>query len=1229
MGHRNEVFLWKGIRGLLALTVGLSLLGLPESNAPSSLTEAHATPMSAAIDRPDTATRAQTVETFRGLPLRFEANHGVTDPQVDFIARGRGYTVFLTPREAVLNLRGPATSMDGHGQGQSSAAALRVRLVGANPQPRVTGLEELPGRVNYFRGNHPAQWRTNIPTYAKVHYEEIYSGIDLVDYGNQRQLEYDFVVRPGADPTSIVLAFEGAENIEVDPQGDLLLHLAGGAIRHRKPVIYQEVDGDRREIAGGYVLKGAREVGFKVAAYDGSRPLIIDPVLYYSTYLGGVDSDTAAGIAVDANGYAYVTGETSSTDFPATAGAFRVALAGLTDGFVAKLDPSGSALAYSTYLGGTGDDDGDAVVVDANGSAYVTGSSKSTDFPTTAGALQPIWPGGLNSAAFVTKLNPTGTALVYSTYLDGTGDDQGRGIAIDASGNAYIAGETDSTNFPTTAGAFQTARAGNTFDAFVTKLDPTGSALVYSTYLGGARADRAFGIALDALDNPNAYVAGRTSSSDFPTTAGAFQTTSAGLTDVFVTKLDPTGAALVYSTYLGGSRDDRGRGIAVGASGYAYITGEVESADFPATAGAPQTTLGSTRDAFVTKLDPTGSTLVYSTYLGGATSTERGAAITLDAAGSAYITGETLSTDFPTTAGAFDTTFNGIEDAFVVKIADFGPTAALTWESGPPATLTLTPSAANTTVNTEHCVTATVGDTSGTPVPGVTVRFTVTGSVTADEAATTSTSGQAGFCYMGPSAQGTDTITAFADTNNSGTQDPDELGNTATKTWVVPAGLTLTPIAATNPVNTEHCVTATVGDASGTPMPGVTVHFAVTGSVTAAGAATTNASGQAMFCYTGPSAQGTDTITAFADTNNSGAQEPDEPGNSATKRWAVPAGCGPIPGINELTNRIYTANSCGDTVSVINGATSSVVATVTVAPGPIAVGVNETTNRIYVANSNGTVSVINGATNAVVATVTVGQEPIAVEINEITNRIYMANYADGFGSTLSVINGATSSVVATVTVGPGPIAVGVNERKNVNRIYVANSNGTVSVIDGATNAVVATVTTGQRPMAVEVNETTNRIYVANSNGTVSVIDGATSSVVATVTVGPGPVAVRINPDTNRIDVANYDDGFGSTVSVIDGATNAVIATVTVGQGPVEVGINTVTNRIYVANDSGTVSVINGATNAVVATVTTGQRPMGVEINEDTNRIYVANANGTVSVIDGATNSVVATVTVGQ
>jgi hypothetical protein len=317
------------IRGLLALTVGVSFWALSVTNSLGSLTEDRATPRSAAI------------EAFRGLPLRFEANHGETDPQVDFIARGSGYNVFLTPREAVLMLRG---SVCGPDQGQTSAGALRVRLVGANPQPRVTGLEKLPGRVNYFLGNNRARWRTNIPTYAKVRYQEIYSGIDLVYYGNQRQLEYDFVVRPGADPESIALAFEGAEKIEVDPEGDLLLHMAGGAIRHRKPVIYQEVDGARRAIAGGYVRKGAHAVGFRVAAYDSGRPLVIDPVLFYSTYLGGADDEDPGDITVDTDGYVYVTARTPSTNFPANTGAFQPTGAGLTDVFVTKEVTTAAAL---------------------------------------------------------------------------------------------------------------------------------------------------------------------------------------------------------------------------------------------------------------------------------------------------------------------------------------------------------------------------------------------------------------------------------------------------------------------------------------------------------------------------------------------------------------------------------------------------------------------------------------------------------------------------------------------------------------------------------------------------------------------------------------------------------------------------------------------------------------------------------------------------------------------
>jgi hypothetical protein len=439
--------------------------------------------------------------------LHFEANHGQTDEAVRFLSRGSGYSLNLTASEAVLVLEqldperkpNPNAKRDAHitqapreAKAQGTAVALRMSLIGAARKPLVSGREELPGKANYFIGSDPAKWRTNVPTYAKVHYQNVYPGIDLLYYGNQRQLEYDFTVAPGADPNKIVLDFKGADKIEIDAQGELVLHAAGGDIRQRKPVIYQEINGARHEIDGDYVLKGANRVSFHVAAYDTSRPLIIDPVvLSYSTYLGGSGGDQGYGIAVDANGNAYVTGITASTNFPTTPGVFQLNVIGGPHVFVTKLNPSGSALVYSTYLGGSGLDYGVAVDVDATGNAYVTGYTLSKDFP-TLWALQPI---NLDSYdAFVTKLNPTGSALVYSTYLGGGSSDFGLDIAVDATGNTYVSGEAGA-NFPTTPGAFQSAFAGGPYDAFVTKLNPSGSALVYSTYLGGG-ASAAGGFAL-------------------------------------------------------------------------------------------------------------------------------------------------------------------------------------------------------------------------------------------------------------------------------------------------------------------------------------------------------------------------------------------------------------------------------------------------------------------------------------------------------------------------------------------------------------------------------------------------------------------------------------------------------------------------------------------------------------------------------------------------------------
>jgi hypothetical protein len=667
-------------------------------------------------------------QSYGKLPLHFEANQGQAHQDVRFLARGPGYSLYLTAGEAVLVLAkpNPERQRDRRSRRERRAAktpaqllALRMHFVGAEPGPRVSGIEELPGKANYFIGNDPAQWRTAVPTYAKVYYRNVYPGIDLLYYGNQRQLEYDFVVAPGADPEKIVLGFQGADRLEIDAQGDLVLHIAERAIRQHKPVIYQEVNGFQRQIDGGYVLKGAEQVGFRVAAYDRSRPLIIDPlVLSYSTYLGGNSTDIGVRIAVDSEGNAYIAGETGSSNFPTTAGAFQITYGGTGgpfstgDAFVTKLNPTGSALVYSTYLGGGLRDNASAIAVDVDGNAYVTGSTESPDFSTTAGAFQTTFHYG-TTEAFVTKLDPTGSALVYSTFLGGNNIDQGSAIAVDASGNAYVTGNTDSTDFPTTAGAFQTTNAGaaSTGDAFVTKLNPSGSALVYSTYLGSSGDDDwGHGIAVDAAGN--AYVTGTAAAADFPTTPGAFQTSGGG---GFITKLDSAGSTLVYSTFLNGAG---GIGIALDADGNAYVTGTTNSVNFPTTAGAFQPAPGGSNDAFVLKLNPTGSDPVYSTYLGGSGG-EVGSAIAVDADGNAYVTGSTNSVNFPTTAGTSQGTIAGDFDGFIAKIVDAADrTAPSTTASANPA-----PNAAGWN-NSSVAVTLNAADNEGgSGVQSITYRI--------------------------------------------------------------------------------------------------------------------------------------------------------------------------------------------------------------------------------------------------------------------------------------------------------------------------------------------------------------------------------------------------------------------------------------------------------------------------------------------------------------------------
>jgi len=628
------------------------------------------------------AAQSQVLKAYGKLPLSFEVNRGQADRRVKFLSRGSGYSLFLTPTETVLALHEPGSRNIGHPAEvlstltereaqQTPPTVLRMKLVGANRTPQISGVEQRTGKSNYFIGNDPKKWRTNVPNYTKVRYRNVYAGVDVVYYGNQRQLEHDFIVAPGADPQAILLAFYGAERMQVDAQGDLVLQASEGEVRLLKPVVYQQAGGVRQEIAASYLLKDNNQVGFEVASYDRAKPLIIDPVLVYSTYLGGTGGDLGIGIAVDREGNAYVTGGTNSSDFPGTStSTIQPSFGGGEDAFVSKLNEDGTALVYSTYLGGTGTDRGFGIAVDREGNAYVTGFTASPNFPGTSTSTIQSTLGGGGVDAFVSKLNEDGSVLVYSTYLGGTGTDQGFGIAVDRQGNAYVTGATNSSNFPGTSTSTIQPTFGGSGDAFVSKLNGDGTALIYSTYLGGSGGDQGNGIAVDR--EGNAYVTGFTSSTNFPgTSTSTIQPTNGGGGDAFVSKLNEDGSALVYSTYLGGTGNDQGFGIAVDREGSAYVTGFTSSTNFPGTSTSTiQPTFGGGGDAFVSKLNEDGTALVYSTYLGGS-GFDLGFGIAVDRKGNAYVTGQTASPNFPT-KNALQPSNGGDVDAFVSKLNEDG-----------------------------------------------------------------------------------------------------------------------------------------------------------------------------------------------------------------------------------------------------------------------------------------------------------------------------------------------------------------------------------------------------------------------------------------------------------------------------------------------------------------------------------------------------------------------------
>jgi hypothetical protein len=670
------------------LAVALWFAGVTSHASLSRLKDKSASPVGAPIMSPliavDEPTRLRTTGEYGKIPLGFEVNQGQTDAQVQFLSRGAGYTVFLTPTSAVLSLRQrDAGSQKAEFAGSKRPAnVLRIALVGANPASKATGIDQLPGKSNYFIGSDPTKWRVDVSSYARVSYEDIYPGVDLVYYGNHRQLENDFVVAPGVDPGVIALAFGGAKEIAIGKTGDLVLQTADGQVRMQKPVIYQLIDGTRREVAGNYVLRNRQTVGFEIGAYDHTAPLVIDPVLVYSTFLGGTGQDSGSAIAVDSAGNAYISGEAGSANFPTMNP--NQAFGATNDAIVAKFNATGSALVYSTFLGGsTGFEHGYSIAVDSTGAAYVTGHTIAADFPTTANALQPTkLTGSSQDTAFVTKLSPTGT-LAYSTYLSGPQSTRSFGIATDGAGNAYVVGQAGS-GFPVTASAFNST---NTNSGFLTKLNTNASgaaSLVYSTLLGPTGFSEPRAVTVDSTGN--AYVTGFTNSTSTNlTTPGAFQTTFGGGTaDAFVAKFNTNlsgAASRIYSTYLGGTGQDYGgssvprgnQAIAIDATGNAYVTGQTSSTNFPV-ANAFQATNAGLFDAFLAKLNPTGSALVYSTYLGGSSLSvpDEGRAVAVNVVGNAYVAGYAQSADFPTANPVTPVSTTG--GVFVAKFTPAGNT---------------------------------------------------------------------------------------------------------------------------------------------------------------------------------------------------------------------------------------------------------------------------------------------------------------------------------------------------------------------------------------------------------------------------------------------------------------------------------------------------------------------------------------------------------------------------
>ncbi len=948
---------------------------------------------------------------FGKLPLSFVPNVGQTDPAVRFQAHSMGSTLFFTPNEVVLSLmtndqrrrindQSPETLHLRPSFVLGRSSVMHLRFEGANPTPEMVGADRLPGAVNYFIGDDPSRWRTNLPTYGGIIYQELYPGIDLHyegrigTAGQASLLKGTYTVAPGADPTRIRWHYAGAASVRLDPTtGNLLIELPSSNIIpnsqsqliERAPIAWQSINGRRVPVSVRYAVAADGGTGFVLGHYDPAYPLTLDPALTYSTYLGGSGYDYGYDIALDADGNAYVIGYTNSVDFPTKNPAqpdFGGGM-GAGDAFVVKLNPTGSTLVYATYLGGGGNDRGFGIALDADGNAYVTGDTTSIDFP-TQNPIQPETGGGgpFEGDAFVAKLDATGSALVYATYLGGIGDEIGYDIALDADSNAYVAGYTSSTDFPI-------ANAVQPDPAFPQGLDVLGDAFVttiisasevytwgHSTYLGGTDWDEAHGIAVDALGN--AYVTGNTRSIDFPTMKPVqpdFGGGSFNRGDAFVTQIISASEVYTwgYSTYLGGTGSDTGYGIALDGSNDAYVLGETASTNFP-TANPLQAANAGDRDAFVTKVISASGvyTWGYSTYLGG-DGDDIGSDIAVDTDGNAYLTGYAFSANFPTTDGAYDTSCgtDGLcdgtgGDAFFTKLNAPGDVLAYSTYLGGGST------------DFGHGIAL---DDSGDAY-------------------------LAGFTYSADFP-----VTTAAYDTDCGTDG--QCNGFVTDAFVAKIG--------TGELYAVYLPILLKGSGEPPPPPGCAPYL--------------------------------------VDTINVG----DTPRGIA---------------IDTTRNRVYVANYGSSSLSVIDSS-NMVIQTITGITSANGVAYDPTQNVIWVTNySSDQVTPVDAASFAVLPPVTVGDGPWGVAYDPVHNYIYVVNSLD---NSVTVVDAKTRLVVATPNESfSQPFHVAANP--DTGKVYVANfGNHSVTVVNGI--SISSTVDLGAdnpstQPYGVAVDETRDLVYVA-------------------------------------------------------------------------------------------------------------------------------------------------------